>query len=217
MKRFSFWSMICLLCTAPLVRAQAPIATQEIEENYKRLKATVDDLREAQEAQQKNLTASLASVRKEISEVSEQQSKHSGNYATQEELNQLVKAVQEIDRKREADKELILKKLSELGKALTATPIPTHHSKEKPAIKTTPLDSASNGGDSAVGGHENELTFNYTIKSGDTFGSIAKAYRESGVKVTSEQIAKANPTVQPGKLLIGQKIVIPGTKSTAAK
>ncbi|MDB6122143.1 MAG: Peptidoglycan-binding LysM [Pedosphaera sp.] len=217
MKRFSFWSIICLLCIAPTVHAQPPVATQEIEENYKRLKATVDDLREAQEAQQKTMGASLTALRKEISDLQEQQSKHTGNYATQEELSQLAKAVQEIDRKREADKELILKKLSELGKTLAATPLPAPRSKEKTTIKTTPLDATSNGGDSTAAGHENEDGFNYKIKSGDSFVSIAKVYRDNGVKVTSDQIAKANPNVHPGKLFIGQKIWIPAPKGTTAK
>ena len=49
----------------------------------------------------------------------------------------------------------------------------------------------------------------YVIKSGDTYSVIAQAYREQGVKITADQIAKANPNVSPNKLHVGQKIFIP--------
>src|SRR4051812_33365451 len=126
MKRFSFWSIICLLCVAPIARAQAPVASQEIEENYKILKGHVEDMLASQADQQKRISA----LAREISELRDQQSKHTGNYATQEDLSQLAKSVQEIDRKREADKELILKEIAKLGKTIASTPLPPSH-KEK--------------------------------------------------------------------------------------
>ncbi len=45
----------------------------------------------------------------------------------------------------------------------------------------------------------------YTIKSGDTLGKIAAAY-----KITLSQLQAANPGVDPRRLRIGQQIVIPG-------
>jgi LysM repeat protein len=39
--------------------------------------------------------------------------------------------------------------------------------------------------------------------------SLAKAYRDQGIKVTSEQILKANPGLNPNTLKVGQKIFIP--------
>jgi LysM repeat protein len=47
------------------------------------------------------------------------------------------------------------------------------------------------------------------VQKGDTLPAIAKAYREQGVKVTTAQIIKANPNVDPNKLFIGKKIFIP--------
>src|SRR5690606_3143789 len=45
----------------------------------------------------------------------------------------------------------------------------------------------------------------YTIVAGDTFSGIAKKFPG----VTVRQIQDANPSVQPTRLRIGQKIVIP--------
>lgn len=198
-------TIIYLLCASPVVNGQTTPNLQEIEENYKTLKATVDDFRDAQEAQRKE----LESLRKEISELRTQASKPSGNYANQEDLKRLADAVQEIDRKREADKDLVLKKLSELGKTLASTPVQPQPSRIKPP-KVTPLDG---GSDTSTNSHESETGYEYVVKSGDTLSVIAQAYREKGVKVTSDQIAKANPKVNPAKMYIGQKLWIPGGKA----
>jgi LysM repeat protein len=45
----------------------------------------------------------------------------------------------------------------------------------------------------------------YTVKAGDTFWGIARAY--NGVEM--EDIIKANPSVDPKELKVGQKIIIP--------
>jgi LysM repeat protein len=207
MKRISWLAIICMLCATATVRAQTPATSQEVEEDLKRLKAVVDDLHDAQDAQTKTISA----LRKEISDLREQVSKPTGNYASQEDLKRLADAVEEIDKKRQADKELILKKLSDLGKTLTATPLPPPH-REK-TTKPAATEATSGGSETATSsGHDNETGYEYVVKSGDTFSVIAQAYREKGVKVTSEQIAKANPKVNPGKLRVGQKLWIPESK-----
>ena len=38
---------------------------------------------------------------------------------------------------------------------------------------------------------------------------IALAYREKGIKITSEQILQANPGLKPNRLSVGQKVFIP--------
>src|SRR5689334_14113974 len=132
MKRFSVFSIICLLGVASLVRGQetasAALSPQEIEENYKSLKGHVQDMIDAQAALDKR----LQSMAKEIADLRDQVSKPTGNYATQEELKRLADAVQEIDRKRVDDKETILKEIAKLGKTITAAP--THSSPIRPVI-----------------------------------------------------------------------------------
>jgi LysM repeat protein len=79
-----------------------------------------------------------------------------------------------------------------------ATPTNSH---TKPVI--TDLPPQPSGSD---------LGYPYKIKKGDTFSVIAQAYREQGIKVTSEQIAKANPNVDSARLRVGQEIFIPAPK-----
>jgi membrane-bound lytic murein transglycosylase D len=50
----------------------------------------------------------------------------------------------------------------------------------------------------------------YTVAKGDTFSSIAKKFG-----VTVKQVEEANPTVQPTKMQIGQKLQIPAPASGA--
>ena len=102
------------------------------------------------------------------------------------------------------DRELILKELEKLGKAAALAPAtPTH--KPKAAAETT-----ATGGDNSTtspGGPENGHY--YTIKEGDRLSDIVKAYRAQGVKVTTAQVLKANPGLDPNKLYVGKKIFIP--------
>jgi LysM repeat protein len=204
MKRISAFSIICLLCAVSLVRGQenaaAALSPQEIEENYKSLKGHVQDMIDAQAAQDKRLQA----MAREIAELRDQMSKPTGNYATQEELKRLADVVQEIDRKRVEDKEAIIKEIAKLGKTLAATPVHTPPSKP---IVTEPV--AAPKGD--------ETGFTYQVKPGDALSIIAQAYREQGVKVTVSQILAANPGLDATKLKSGQKIFIPAPKSAVAK
>ena len=50
---------------------------------------------------------------------------------------------------------------------------------------------------------------NTRSRRGDTLSIIAKAYRDQGIKVTTDQILKANPGLDPKSLKVGQKILIP--------
>jgi LysM repeat protein len=212
MKRISFLPIICLLFATAIAQGEdtastpATTSTQEMEENYKRLKAVVDDLHDAQDAQQKSMTE----LRKEISELREQASKPTGNYAAQEDLKRLADAVQEIDRKREADKELILKEIQKLGHTIATAPLTPRNTGSKPAPRV--VETATNPNPGGSQPHD-EVGFNYTIVSGDTFSTIAKKYRDQGIKVTSDQIAKANPNANSAKLFIGQKLWIPAPKA----
>ncbi|MDB6015904.1 MAG: Peptidoglycan-binding LysM [Pedosphaera sp.] len=209
MKRIFFLTISCLLCAAPWARAQQdptplPLPThvpsQESEENYKSLKGQVQDLSDARDALEKRLQA----MAKEIAELREQASKPTGNYASPEDLKRLADTVQEIDKKREADKDLILKELGKLGKVVAA---PATHVSTKPPVADPPTPTKADDGNG----------YNYAIKEKDTISLIAQAYRQQGVKVTAAQIIEANPGLNPNKLIVGKKIFIPAPKTAAAK
>ena len=140
-----------------------------------------------------------------------QSSKPNGNFATQDDLKQLATAVQEIDKKREADKDLILKEMEKLGQAVTGQP--THTSTPHPNNQNT--GNSNSGAPPAA--NPDQTGFYYTIKKDDTLGLVAQAYREQGVKVSVKQIVDANPNLNPAKLRVGMKIFIPAPKGTTLK
>ena len=122
MKRVSIFLIACLLFVTPAVRGQDATAAaaqaerEAAEERYKRLNSAVEDLLAAQTEQQKR----LATLAKELESLREQQTRPNTSYASQEDLKRLAEKIQEIDKKREADKKLILKEIGKLGKNLLA-------------------------------------------------------------------------------------------------
>jgi LysM repeat protein len=187
MKRISLLLLIFSLGAAPDLRAQ-DAAT---EERLKKLNGYVEELLADKARQQKQ----IAELAREVESLREQLSKPSGNYASQEDLRELAKTVQEVDRKRKEDDDKIVKQIEELGKTVFK---PTSGGKPKPLS-----DNAATGGAAADKGYE------YEIQSGDTLSVIVQAYREKGIKVSIDQILKANPGLVPEKMKVGQKIFIP--------
>ena len=175
-----------------------PIARAEdaaTEEKLNQLSGKIEDLIASHEAQRKR----VAELGREIESLREQQSKPTGNFASQEDLKRLADAVKEVDRKRMDDNEKIHNDLLKLSKSL-AVPLPAPHKKPASAASDTAVpDKPGNKEDVAE----------YVVQSGDTLSVIVQAYREKNVKVTVDQIRKANPGLVPEKMHIGQKIFIP--------
>jgi LysM repeat protein len=163
--------------------AAAAAARQDAEERYKRLNAAVEDLITAQAAQQKKiseLAAALAALREEMT-------RHANNNTTRDELRSLAEKVREIEKNREADKQLIVDELKKLAKASAARPVTVN----------APVTERPEKG------------YEYVVQAGDTLSSIVAAYRKEGIKVTTDMVLKANPKLDPNKMQIGQKIFIP--------
>jgi LysM repeat protein len=165
-----------------------------MEERLNKVSGQVADLIAAQEVQQHR----IGEMAREIATLREQVAKPSGNFASQEEIRKLAEKIQEIDQKRVADNEKILKEIERLGR--TGSGVRGESRKGKTGAETP-------GKGTATGGTENGLE--HVIQSGDTLSTIALAYREKGIKVTAEQIQKANPNLKPTSLRVGQKIFIP--------
>ena len=135
-----------------------------------------------------SLKKRLDEMSKELQEVREQAAKPSGNYADAADVKRLAEAVKEVDAKREADREVILAEIKKLGATLKTSPVKKTEQPPKPP--------------SGEG-------FEYTIQSGDTLSTIAAGCRKQGVKVTVDEILKANKNLKPESLKVGQKILIP--------
>ena len=188
MKRILVWIFILSLSLAA-ARAQDAATQQQIDQINGRLQ----DLQDAQALQAKRITA----LEKEISELHD---KSNGSGANPDDLQKLADQVQELAKKQQADNDLILKEIGKLGKVSGSSSSPVH--KSTPSVTT----NAAAGG-SIIGGRENG--YEYKVAEHDTLSIIAKAYRDQGIKVTSEQILKANPGLNPNSLKVGQKIFIP--------
>lgn len=178
--------------------ATAIAAREEMEANYKRMSTKVEQLEETFESQQKSMATLVREVHALRGELDSLKSRNE-NVATQESIKRLAEKIEEVDKKRQADNELVLSKLNTLAKALSK-PIrdPAPPPVAKPDKPTTP------SGESAP---ENLLA--YKIKDGDTLVRIVTDLRAQGFKLTQKQVMDVNPGVNWGKLRIGQTVYIP--------
>jgi len=188
MKRISLLVLALALCGAPASRAQ-DAAT---EERLNKLSGRIDDLAAGQEALRKQID----SLMRDISSLRDQASKPSAASATPEDLNRVAEAVKEVDRKRLEDYDKIRTELLTLRKVLSSTAPPPSHTRPPVA---TPDDKPV----------VSDKGFEYEVQKGDSLSLIVQAYREKNIKVTTDQILKANPGLKPEKLRVGQKIWIP--------
>jgi LysM repeat protein len=179
MKRILVWLLVLGVSTA--ARAQDAATQQQIDQINGRLQ----DLSDAQAVQAKRLTA----LEKEIGELRDQ--------LGQDDLKKLAEQVREIDKKRQEDRELILKEIEKLGKVGGPS-----GRKSAPMVTTNLVTGGASPGGKQSG-------YEYKVAAGDTLSIIAKAYRAQGIKVTADQILKANPGLDPKDLKVGQKLFIP--------
>jgi len=191
MKRISLLLITLSLCANPAARGQ-DAAT---EERLNKLSGQIEDLIAGQKEQRERLFALV----KELESVREQSAKPSANYATHEDLNRLRESVKEVDRKRLEDYDKIRAELLKLGKTLSA-PAPS----SKKSAPAAPVD-----GPTIEKSSPPEKGFKYTIQKNDNLSAIVQAYKEKNIKITTDQILKANPGLNPNRLRVGQEIFIP--------
>ena len=211
MKRFpvsrlalSLSATLLLLASQSPLRAQNPAAeaaaAQEREERYQKLRASVDDLQTTQATLQKRiaeLSDEIQSLRRETEKSAD---KNAGKFVARDELRAITDAVREIDRKREEDKKLILEEIRKLANTPVTLP-------EAPPKRAAKPDPAADAATDAPPVPRNGYT--YVVKAGDTLEAIVKAYGQNGVKVTVDQVLKANPKLKPKSMSVNQKILIP--------
>ena len=190
MKKISLLLLFATLSVVPLY-AQENGTQQQLDQ----LRGKLQDIVEAQDAQGKRLDE----LSKRISDLADKVNTPAVNTsASADDLKALADSVKEIDKKRQSDRELILKQIEKLGNVTAGTGSSHSHT---PPPSNPPEDS----GAAAIPqtGHY------YIVKDGDYLSTIAKAYRDQGVKVTVNQILKANPGLDANKLYTGKKIFIP--------
>ncbi|HLP75923.1 MAG TPA: LysM peptidoglycan-binding domain-containing protein [Candidatus Paceibacterota bacterium] len=186
MKRISIFLAMTLLATPAMVRAQ-DAAT---EERLNKLAAQLDVLTEAKNAQDKKIDELIRAVEA----LQTQASKPSPNYASAEDVKHLADKIKEVDQKRIEDNERILDSVKAEVKKIGATISKASTSKPSTPVNDTPIPDKG---------------YEYIIQPGDSLSAIVAAYREKNIKVTVNQILKANPGLDATKLKVNQKIFIP--------
>ena len=208
MKRFGLWVIAVALCATPIGRAQ-DAAT---EERLKQLSGKVEDLLAGQDVLRKR----LEELAGQLETLKEQQNRPAPNYAGQEDLKRLAKAIEEVDSKRLEDNRKIRDELLRLIEAVKAAPVAppkktrgnsnsSSSRKNNPPPSDVPADETGNG---------SQRGFYYTVADRDTISAIIVACREKHVLVTEDQILKANPGVKPRNLRVGMKLFIPVPQSS---
>lgn len=181
------------VCVCGLVWAQDPVVLEKLS----RISGQVEDLQAANIALQKRVNE----LARELETLREQVSSTVSGAAVQEELKRLNDRVKQLEAQCAADRELILRELEKLGKRARAGSSPVG-STQRPAT-----DPGTQSGTVEVRGYE------YTVQAGDTLSAIVQAYRQNNIKVTVDQILKANPGLDPNRLRVGQKIFIPAPQN----
>ena len=204
--------------------ARAAVEREAAEENYKLLSSAVNGLTTGQADLQRRLGA----LADEIRTLRAQDNKiDTSKFVTREELNRLVESVKEIDRKREADKKLILDEFEELKKdlrkmlsapssvATAASPKKTRSSpaSEKGSEKLNEKPADNSAAKPSGAAATNQEGVDYLIQPGNNLLAIVKAHNEvfkkQGKKTTLQLVRESNPGLKDTNLRVGQKIFIP--------
>ena len=191
MKRFLFVCATLTLCLTPLARAQ-DAATQE---RLDKLSGRIDDLIAGQDS----LAKQMSELRRELESVREVASKPPGNWASPEDLKRVARAVEDVDRKRIADSELVQKQLEKIRQALDR-PIPQPKKLTSAPARDNPAPEKPARPEQGV---------EHVIKQGETLSAIVQGCREQKIKVTQKQILDANPGLKADLMIPGKKIFIP--------
>jgi LysM repeat protein len=192
MKRFLIVPML-------LTFAAAQAQDAAVEERLNKLSGYIEELQAAKVSVDKRMTALVKEV-----ESLRDANKSNGTVATQDDIKRLTDAIKEVDRKRLEDYEKIHQEIEKLAKILSTTGTKGSGGKKK----EDSLGKAKEGG--AATGAVPQNGYEHTIAAGDTLSTIAQAYREQyKIKVTSDQILKANPGLKANSLIVGKKIFIP--------
>ena len=190
-----------------LVMAQTPeeiAARQEAEDNYRRINARVDDMFAAIESMQKRFSALQDEIRRLNEEVA-RATDRSKDSTAQENLKQLAKAFEEVDRKRIADRDRMLEAFSGLENGIAALGNARPNNSGSKTTKPRVQSPKDHGRESSVP----EKGYEYEVKGGDTLSSIVAALNRQGVKLSMKQVSDANPSVDWNRLQIGYKLFIP--------
>jgi len=182
-------------------KAAAVAEQQGVDEKFKQLAADIETLRAANQL----VLDKLSALKEDLQQIRADQARLAASAVGREDLKPLAQKIEEVDKKRQEDKETISEEIKKSAARLETLLTNAAEAASKPPVKppVTGVAAAAENG------------FRYTMKEGDYLDAIVAAYnaefQKKGMKTISVQQAKdANPgIVDWNRVKIGQKIVIP--------
>ena len=169
-------------------------------EQFRRLRGEIEELKGAHALQQEQSDKLKKKIKILTDENLKLNRRLAGNFATNDEVKALQIALKEMDANRLKDRTIFQKALGDLGKLIQKV---AQQKAAPPSVDPTPRTVTK------------DFKFNtHKVQTGEFLGTIIiaynRAYKEEGLGiVTQSQVLKANPGLNPNRLLIGQKIKIP--------
>jgi hypothetical protein len=182
------------------VKAAAAAEQQAEDEKFKRLAADMEALRAANQM----LLDKWSSLKDDLQQIRAEQARLAAGAISHDDLKPLTQKIEEVDKKRLDDKGTILEEITKVEARLVK--LITN------AADSPPRTPARNPVTTATTATEDGYI--YTVKARDRLDDIIAAYNEEfktkGMKTISrEKVIDANLGINPNRLKIGQKIVIP--------
>jgi Tfp pilus assembly protein PilO len=197
------WLLLLFFSIAAPLRAQVEL------EEIKRLAGELEDLRAAYEAQHRKIVRlenDVDSLRSALRESNERATSRLSDFVTREDLKKMAEAIEEVDRKRESDRNVILEEMKNALKQVAAAGSSSSSNSRRPAPRNPEPDQPA---------AQQEGTFYpHKVASGETLSVILDAYNtkfksEGRKTVTLSQVKKANPKININSIYVGQEILIP--------
>lgn len=185
-------SLYCLSGIGIINAQLTPAQKEDAEEERRRILRASDQI-EIIQANADKIQIELATLKEQIAKQQESET------ALRQEINTLRTALQKTEEARAKEREVLLAKVGEMIAAAAPKPVPPETKKEprdKEPATTPPA-------------HDGEKGYSHTVEKGQTLSMIAAAYNEKGVKVTVDDIRKANNLGSKDVLKVGQKLFIP--------
>ena len=184
----------------PAPKVAPPAGSVYYAEQFRRLRGGIEELKGAHTLQQEQSDKLKKKIKLLTDENLKLNRRLAGNFATTDEVKALQIALKEMDANRLKDRSIFQKALGDLGKLIQKV---AQQKSAAPSVDPTPRTATQ------------DFKFNtHKVQTGEFLGTIIiaynRAYKEEGLGiVTQSQVLKANPGLNPNRLLIGQKIKIP--------
>ena len=186
---------LCCLCGISTINAQLQTPAQREDAEAERLKILrASDQIEIIQANWDKIQVEVANLKEQVTKSQDTEN------SLRQEINTLRTALQKSEEARAKEREVLLAKVGEMIAASAPKPAPPEPKREVKEKEPTPTTAPS---------HDGEKGYSHTVEKGQTLSMIAAAYSEKGVKVTVDDIRKANNLGPKDVLKVGQKLFIP--------